>query len=223
MADGSATRPTHAALIALEDEGVRWCLLRGDPLVEADGDVDVLLSARDVPAAVARLLALGWQVTERGERRVTLAHGPPAGLPPARVDLASDLRFGAIGVPVEEILDRSTTSGAVRQPDPDDEFWLLVLHSLFDHGTMRPGHAHRLSLLAEHARPDGPLVSHVFARRSAWTPARVIELARAGDWVQLGEFVDRASGTSRMLRSGCRLSRRVARRLRQVAGRARSA
>lgn len=185
------------ALGALDEAGVRWCVLRGErELATLDGDVDLLVDARD-----------------RGRLRDTLVtrHGfaplPSAGRGPHRfyvaydtdsdawlkLDVVTELAFGRYQeLPTgaaTAVLERRRRFGTLAVPDPCDAFWAQLLHTLLDRARVRPesgrevgamargawGRSSPLSVLADAACPPG------------WDAARMLESAAAGQWDELSQ------------------------------------
>src|SRR4051812_46512009 len=122
---------------ALDRAGVRWCLLRGEPVPSPGGDVDVLVHPADL-ASVRRVLTAEGTFAEvhgwgRGAHhffvdRVPAEHGS------LKLDVVTDLEFGRYGeLPSrlgDSVLQRRRRDGALVRPAPDDGFWTLLLHVL---------------------------------------------------------------------------------------------
>jgi hypothetical protein len=195
----AAPEPVHpaiaAALGALDQVGVRWCLLRGEAdLRDLGGDVDLLIDRRDLrllrrtlvgPAGFARLPAWG-----RGPHRFFVARigGEDAAL---KLDVVTELCFGRYHElrtrTAAQVLARRRRDNALARPAPADEFWALLLHALLDRAEVRPAHARALAALSGGAQvEDGPLSPLVdLACPRGWDAARVAGAAAAGRFAEL--------------------------------------
>ena len=215
--DGPA--PVHPlvaqACAALDAEGVRWALLRGErDLGDPPGDVDLLIGGHSELHAVRRALRpLGIVAVPRlgagahehlwGYHRPTrrwvefdvewsLDFGPQLHF--TLNWLAPALRTGT----TQAVLARRRRAPGL--PDlwllhPDDGFWALLLHVVVDKATVVAQHADHLLELSGHATATSPLAEVVTALCPAgWDAARVIRCAQAGEWpalVGLGRLLAR--------------------------------
>jgi thymidylate kinase len=194
-----ATAPPipHAAVIsaikALDAAHVDWCILRGEAELDAPvGDVDLLVSARDMGRVTHALAASGYVLLPawgHGSHRFFVTYDQDSDTW-IKLDLVTELAFG----PWQSLRTRAAAACLVRRRrtgpvdvlDSDDAFWSLLLHCLLDRGTVPPRHARRLVELASAATGDSPMALEVLPCFPAgWDPARVVEHVRREDWVTL--------------------------------------
>ena len=189
---GSASaRLLPATIEALNAAGVRWCLLRGDPADAARGarDIDLLVDRADHERLAALLASSGFLRIPgygRGRTSFHVGYDREAGSW-VHLDVVADLAYG----PFAELktqaaagcLARRTRSGGVSTLDPDDAFWVLVLHCILEKEAVADRHRDRLQNLADTARDDGPMGRLVGSLLpGTWTSGRVRTVVRAGDW-----------------------------------------
>jgi thymidylate kinase len=178
---------------ALDDERVRWCLLRGHTELDAhEGDVDLLIHTDDrglAERALARLAFMPLAAWGRGTHRFFLTYDAADGAW-LKLDTVSALAYGPHGTidtrAAEGVLARRVLAGGLWLPMTTDRFWALLLHCMLDRGAIPERHAATLSELAPRATDDGPLAA--WFRRHAppgWPPERAIDMARAGAWATL--------------------------------------
>jgi thymidylate kinase len=196
---GFATAPpipqpiVTAAIEALDAAHVAWCVLRGEAELDAPvGDVDLLISARDLVCARNALAASGYLALPawgHGSHRFFVAYDRDTDAW-IKLDLVTELQFG----PWHSLrtraaaasLARRRRSGSVNVLDHDDAFWSLLLHCLLDRGSVPPRHAGRLVELASAATGDGPLAREVVPYLPpGWDATRVVEHVRRRDWATL--------------------------------------
>jgi hypothetical protein len=176
------------AFDALDEGGVRWCLLRGEDDPSGGKDVDVLVARSDRRALGAALSRTGFTPVPTwglGSHRFFLCRDPS----PDRwikFDVVTDLSFGD-GFALASAAEAACLARRARSSDlwilhPDDAFWALLLHRLLDKGSFDRGSAQRLHQLAPTARADGPL-AEAFARAcpAGWSVDAIIQAARRGD------------------------------------------
>ena len=183
------------ALGVLDEAGVHWCVLRGErELATLDGDVDLLVDARDHDRLRDALVTTHGFVplpsAGRGPHRFYAAYDADSdGW--LKLDVVTELVFGRYQeLPTgaaAEVLERRRRFGTLAVPDPCDAFWAQLLHTLFDRERVRPergrevgamargawGRSSPLSVLADTACPPG------------WDAARMLEAAAAGQWDEL--------------------------------------
>jgi hypothetical protein len=193
-APGAVHPAIAGALRAIDEAGVRWCLLRGAADLDGvSGDVDLLVDRRDLrllhgalgPAGFARMPAWG-----RRPHRFFVAHvaGEDTRL---KLDVVTELCFGRYHElrtrAAAPVLARRRRDGGLVRPAPADVFWALLLHALLDRGEVRPAHARELAAPAGEARVGGgPLAALVDAACPAgWDAARVADAAAAGRFSEL--------------------------------------
>jgi thymidylate kinase len=193
--------PKLAALFdALDGEGVRWCVLRGEgDLLAPAGDVDLLVLPEDLPRlrraaaglGFARLPARGY-----GSHAFLLAYDA-AGDVWIKLDVVTELAFGpgfALATGVErECVARRRHVGGIPLPAEEDAFWSLLLHVLFDKGgAVAAGERARLAELAPSAGTGGPLGRFVESLcPPGWSAQRVVGEVERGDWTSLGRLAPR--------------------------------
>jgi thymidylate kinase len=166
---------------ALEDSGMRWCLLRPPAMLTlAVGDIDLLVE----PASLDRIRAL--LVAER----FTLLPLGGRDLHAADYDRASD-RFLWLHIQTEyrvarEAVAARTVLDTVRRdplPRPADEllFWIVLLHDILDKREIPDRHRPELARLAEtDSGAAAPL--RAIAARHGLDPAASARWAREGRW-----------------------------------------
>lgn len=212
-----------AATSALDDAGIRFSRLRATRGPEAD-----LLVAPGSEAAVDRALAsVGYVHIARPGRGTHRAYHAVDGLSGswAKVDVVTRIDLG----PYQEVrtglatgfLDRATNPGPdAAEPstmDPDDAFWAVLLHELWDRpdpAIRRPDELRDMAAAAHHDSPAATAVRPLLP--SGVDPAWVIDRARAGDeapLVALGRRMRAGAGpTARARRIASRVVRWLDRR-----------
>ena len=171
---------TRRLLVALDEAGVRCCLLRP---TAGGGDVDMLVDTADQAAAVAvmarhRLLRLA--AYGRGTHAFYLGLDRSTGSW-VEFDLVTELTFGRHceirTAAAAACLARRHRQDGIWVLGTDDEFWTLLLHCLLDKGGFAERHVWRLKTLAPLASLDSPLVRAMPPRIDA---AALLAHARAG-------------------------------------------
>ncbi|MGH8901927.1 MAG: hypothetical protein ACRDYA_09655 [Egibacteraceae bacterium] len=186
----------HAVFQTLDREGLRWCLLRGEAQLEqASGDVDLLVSAVDLPRLWHAVGELGFAPVPAwgyGSHRFFVGYDPVTdGW--VKLDVVTELAFGpGFTLPTgaeAACLQRRCRQGHLAVLDDEDAFWALLLHQLLDKGSVAPDSATRLRELAAVTRADGPLATCVDGMcPPGWSAARLLGLARDDDWEALVAF-----------------------------------
>jgi hypothetical protein len=215
-----------APLHALDEAGVRWCVLRGEPGPSRPaGDLDLLVHRNDLPVlriCVARaggfapLPAWGG-----GGHRVFVGFDVACGRW-VKLDVVTRMSFGRHDeLPTraaDALLSRATRSDGLAVPAPADSFWALLLHLVLGRGSVRTEDADRLHDLA--AAADGaasPLADVVAATGIAGGPEWFVAAARDGRWDEiLGSAAGLRAGWPRsgpVRRAGRKLASRVLRRV----------
>lgn len=185
----------ECAFHALNEAGVRWCLLRGEAeLVDPRGDVDLLVDLRDRERCRAALCGGGFlyiPARGHGPHAFFVCHDPDDDRW-LKLDIVSELRFGAahaLSAPLEAgCLARCKQKGSVARLADDDAFWTLLLHCLLDKRTFPRDHAARLLAFVEGGavRVDSEPARLVAARCPAgWSPTRIVESVGRADWSDL--------------------------------------
>jgi thymidylate kinase len=180
------------AFEALERQGVRWCLLRGETLLQRPDDVDLLIAQPHGAVARAILENLGFvhlPAWGRGPHLFFLAYHQDTGSF-VRLDVVTELCFGAMQELESDLgqpcLARRRSSGGLAVLDADDAMWTLLLHCLVDKGHFAAHHRASLQRLVSEADGTGP-ARRIVATFSppGWTTARVVESLRLGRWETL--------------------------------------
>lgn len=189
-----APHPRLAGLFrALDEDGVTWCLLRGEAeLAEPPGDVDLLVP-REVLAgfrtAAERFDFMRVSAWGYGSHSFFVAYDVATDLW-LKLDLVTELAFGpnyelATGAEAE-CLARRRRVGAVWLLCEDDAFWTLLLHRIIDKSGVDARDAARLPVLAEAARTDGTLARLADSLCPPhWSASRLVATAKGRDWASL--------------------------------------
>jgi thymidylate kinase len=213
-----ALHPTLAALFAaLDRDGVRWCVLRGETdLLAPAADVDLLVAREDLPRMQRGAEALGFaRIPAWGYgSHVFFLTFDASGDLWIKLDVVTELAFGpgftlATGAEAE-CLERRRRAGGIPLLADEDAFWALLLHELLDkEGAVAPGEAARLAELARGPVRDGPLARFVESVCPAgWTADSIVGEVERGDWTALVDLAPRlASGWRR--RRGADVRRRA--------------
>jgi thymidylate kinase len=181
-----------SAFTALDEQGIRWCLLRNGDLGPPGGEVDVLVARSDLERARDALALLGFArlpVWGHGSHAFFLGYHVDTDLWVC-LDIVTDVRFGTyqgLRVPIEaELLARLERRDGVPVLAPDDAFWMLLLHSLLDKETVPVRHRARLQQLAPSAGDESMLARLLDpAAPFGWTLERVAESINSGDWAAI--------------------------------------
>lgn len=187
----------RAAFVALEQAGVRWCLLRTPSNLEAPTDDVDLLVARSDAGRIRDLLGPLGLVPLPGhdytDEAFFLMYHPPTDRW-IKVHTNTSLSFGRYQVHwaglEQACLARRRRDGALVLPDPDDAFWLLLLHCLLDkRGTFANHHRERLAELVGSGSMDGPVAQKFETIYPAgWDGPRILESVRNGNWAGLRDL-----------------------------------
>jgi hypothetical protein len=185
-----AVHPLLRALFrALDQDGVQWCLLRGEGALAAPtGDVDLLISGDHMLAAEEVIFSLGYAALPRHRgswHRFYLLRDPSSGQQ-LKLDVVVRLVFGrapAIASHLESsCLEHRTTVDGVQRLDRTDEFWTVALHCMLDKGGVSERRAAELTaLISQVQRPsEGErFVARVFG---ADAPGALLVAIANGDW-----------------------------------------
>ncbi len=188
--DLEAIRRTFAEL---DQDQVRWCLLRGEttPVVTGE-DVDLLISKRDLPRASELLRSLGYlqlAAWGRGSHRFYVAYDRDTGSF-VKFDVVTELSFGPHATietgTADACLARRVSDHGTWRLAAEDRFWALLLHCILDRRDLPDRHATVLRELAAQATGEGPLAAW-FAPNAPveWSPGRAIAAAAQGRWREL--------------------------------------
>lgn len=187
---------------ALVEADVAWLRLRPsapeDPRASAVGDEDVLIDRHDLERAREAARALGsveLPAPGRGGHRFWWAYEQGSGRW-TKLDVVTDLCFGPLGAlrstAAAACLERRQRLGAVPLARPDDAFWMLLVHDLFDRQAIPPEHRSWLGRTATAAAAEHPLAALVDpACPPGWDSRRLLDLARAADWTALEAIAPR--------------------------------
>lgn len=228
VADEVELHPILAALFAaLDGEGVRWCVLRGErDLLAPAGDVDLLVHPADLPRlrrsaedlGFGRLPAWGY-----GSHAFLLAYDASRDLW-IKLDVVTELAFGpgfSLATGVErECLARRRQAGGIPVLADEDAFWALFLHELLDkEGVFAAGDAVHLAELARGAGRGGPLARLVESLCPAgWSGERIVAEVQRGDWTSLAALAPCLAAAWRQRRRGDVRRRTIAGGFRRWAG-----
>jgi thymidylate kinase len=195
LAAGPARPALDAALDALDRQGVRWVLLRGDPraAAAANGDVDLLVERAAVRRLEAVLMPTGFAAVPRpghGSHRFFVAYDEQTDRW-LELDVVSELSFGRH----QELTTRAAKAclaARVRHASlwrlaPDDQLWALLLHYLLDKGTIPADRRTAvLEAVAASAGSGGALLDAVWDRLPPTVaPDDFLDAVRRRDWDEL--------------------------------------
>jgi thymidylate kinase len=174
--------------------GASWCVLRlpSGPR-NSDGDVDLLVEPTDLKLIWTVLTKLdfvrlpGW---EPGFHFLSY-HSPTDRW--LWLDIVTELSFGPGYVfrtgAEAGCLSRRQREGPIVTLAPDDRFWVLLLHCLLDKRSFPLRHRTHLQELASLASKNCSLAQTVArACPDHWDPARLVQYASDGSWIQLEGF-----------------------------------
>jgi len=195
--DGEAMAGSETLLAAvyraLDATAWPWAVLRGgEDSVARGGDVDVLMDRRALDAVRTDLRRLGMAAVpaagqgshrffvgfcERQQRWV-------------RLDVTTRVDFGPrqeyLTPVADRVLERRVRVQQRWQLCDDDAFWHLFLHRFLGN---RPVESLTLSLLAQHARPTGPLAGLIDSLETPGNSAgRLLALVRDQQWAELADI-----------------------------------
>jgi thymidylate kinase len=180
----------EAVFRAFEQEGVCWCVLRGEAnLAAPPGDVDLLVAPADLGRVRTVLEAHQFAPVSYSGRD---SHSLFVGYHPhtetwIMLDIVTELAYG----PFLDIqthaaagcLARRQRIGALYVLAPEDAFWTLLLHCIIDKGTFAHRHAVRLQELVDGAHTDSPLAQQITsACPPGWNAVRLVAGVKQGDW-----------------------------------------
>lgn len=223
----------------LDAAGVRWAVLR--PPSEVDGghgplEIDVLVDRDDLDRFEAVLAGRGatrHPAWGHGSHRFHFI-GPSTDGRWLKIDAVTELAFGpwlelAVDA-ADEVLARRNPGPDGWSLAPDDLFWAMLLHVLFDPSAPRPEarelRRRQLAALSTRASTDGPIPAAIrrAAGRAAWLD-EVVRAAADGDDRRLAALsprIRRALLHDRRWDAARRIARTAAaRRLRRVLAAAR--
>ena len=235
-ADPALGSPRHhpvlaEAFAALDDAGVRWCLLRDVGATQPPaGDVDLLVDPRDRRRADAALVRAGFEPhprPARGTHRTHLAHDVSSG-DWIKLDVVTDVAFGPQRswrpMSGDRVLARAIHDPSPPRPAADDATWLLTAHGLLDRGALssdrlaeaqrtaaRSTLAHPVAVSLERARPAGAGAAVVRAAMLRGDRERLATIGAVA-WSSLHRSLTRRERTRLRMRTAVqRLRRRLAR------------
>lgn len=209
-----------AAFAALEQAGVRYCLLRrpANPATP-EGDVDLLVDRADVVRMRTVLRRTGlvrFPSLGSGCEHVFLAYHAATDCW-IRLHIVTDLSFGRrrrLRTGAASVCLARRRTGVLVELMPEDEFWATLLHGLLDKTGIAARHRQRLREIAGAAEPGGPL-REVVERfcPAGWGAARMVECVRRDEWAELEQ---RAGCLAAAWRRRTPLSSRLAETMREV-------
>jgi hypothetical protein len=194
MKTRARVHPKLTALFrALDDEGVVWCLLRGEAdLAAPEGDVDLLVTRSNLPRVRRVAARLGFAAITAwgyGSHAFFVSYDALGDLW-LKLDLVTELAYGpnyslVTGAETECLERRRCVEGIWVLAD-DDAFWTLLLHRLLDKGGVGSRDAARLPVLAETARTDSTLARTVDSFcPPGWSAGSIVAAASRGEWASL--------------------------------------
>lgn len=210
----------------LDDEGVVWCLLRGEAdLALPEGDVDLLVAAADLPRLGRLAGQLGFAAVPAwgyGSHGFFVAYDASSDVW-IKLDVVTELAFGsdyALATGAEtECLERRRRVDGLPVLSDDDAFWTLLLHRILDKGDVGPRDAARLPLLAEGARTDSTLARTVESLcPPGWSAGAVVAAASRGEWGSLASLGPPLASAWRERRRADARRRTVVNRFRRWSG-----
>jgi thymidylate kinase len=181
---------------ALDDEGVVWCVLRGEEdLAVPEGDVDLLVEPSHLPRLRRLAARIGFASVKAwgyGSHVFLVAYDASDDLW-IKLDIVTELAFGAdYALATEaapEVLKRRSRVGGIWVLSEDDAFWTLLLHRLLDKGGVGSRDAARLPVLAKAARTDSTLARIIESLcPSGWSAGSIVSAAARGEWASLTEL-----------------------------------
>ena len=179
-----------AAFRALDDAGVRSCLLRGeDDLTAPAGDVDVLVAPADARRVGTALATVGFArlpAPGHGTHRFFLAYDPDddAWL---KLDVVTELAFGPQFAlrsrAAADCVRRRVRRDGIAGLDDADAFWCLLLHRLLDKRSIGATGARLARLAAAPGAARSPLAAALdgLAAHGGGGAGSLLEAARRGD------------------------------------------
>jgi thymidylate kinase len=214
--------PTLAGLFAdWNEQGVEWCLLRGAAALDAPrGDLDLLVAPADLTCARASAERRGF-VPVPGRRHGThLLQYDRAAACWLWLHIVTDLAFGPYrGLETgagAECLARRRRDGVVARLAAEDEFWVLLLHTLLDRRAIASRHRDRLGVLARELplRLGGGRLAAALQSVAPpeWVAERVVAAVRASSWHAL-EALTPGLAAAAARRARVSVLTRVARRI----------
>jgi thymidylate kinase len=178
---------------ALDQAAVNWCALRCESGLDSPrGDVDLLVSPGDMRRVEQIFQGLGLASLPslgRGSHRFFLTYHPATDCW-LEIDVVSELSYGrhfTLRTYAEAAsLARRQRAGDLFVLAPDDAFWTLLLHCLFDKRAFTTHHAASLQVLLISARADSPIAEMLEGLcPDGCTPSRIMEDVRCGNWAAL--------------------------------------
>lgn len=155
-------------------------------------DVDLLVDRESVADAHSLLHSLGFMrvpTLGRGTHRFYLAYDPSEDQW-IKLDVVTELSFGPCFAfrtkAAHGCLIRRQRDGPLHTLAPDDAFWTLLLHCMFDKGRFSPKRTLRLLQLHPAARGDGvwsDLISSICP--PGWNAATILDMVCSGTWAAL--------------------------------------
>ncbi len=168
-------------LVALDQGGIRWSLLRPRAtVVLPEGDVDVLVAPADVERVSDALAAAGYvRMPVEGPDVHVATYDEEAGRF-VWIHVQAELRIAGASLPAEAVLADADVDGL---PQPADSWllWILLLRALVDKGELPERHRPYVQALAQRWS-GGPPALESLAQQHGLEPSEVVAIAAAGDW-----------------------------------------
>jgi thymidylate kinase len=182
---------------ALQQSGVRWCLLRPAPmLAQAAGDIDLLVEPSSLEHVRELLVDEGFVALPVQARDLHLLDYDRDGDRFLWLHVQTQVRLGRDALAARTVLD---TVERDPLPQPADEwlFWILLLHDIVDKHEIPERHRPELARLAG-AAGEGAAPLRAIAQRQGLDPEVLMALVRAGDWVQLHALAGNRTSPARL-------------------------
>ncbi len=184
-------------MVACNDSGVRWALLRGRANLGVGHDEDLLV-AREHQSAFEELVREAGGVVSPG--RLHVSHrsyriGRP--LSDALVlDVVTGLTYNRqLQIPSgleAGCLDRRIRDGWLYEFEPTDQFWAVLLHCLFDKRCVTERRARELTeTLPQLTRPSEGEMFTAQLLPPGWCPQRLVDCVEGREWASLQSLADK--------------------------------
>lgn len=176
---------------------VRWCLVRLPSSFSAPaGDIDLLVDRVDNVRIRRILRTLGFgalPVWGRRDPEVFYVLYHPSTGRNLCLHVVTELAFGP-GHTIRthaaaRCLRRRRKRGVLFEADPQDAFWIMLLHCLLDKGELTSRYHTSLQQLAVSAQMDHELANTIEALSPVgWDASKMTNRARHGDWTSLNRL-----------------------------------
>ncbi|MGH2427404.1 MAG: hypothetical protein ACRDGV_00760 [Candidatus Limnocylindria bacterium] len=214
----SAVHPVLRQLFAaLEQNRVRWCVLRGEDRLDGTaGDVDILVAGGDRERLRRIASELGFaRIPSWGyvSHLFLLAYDPRSDRW-LKLDVVSELAFGpyySLLLPAadESLLHRRTQDGVALLSD-SDAYWALALHALLDKREVTDSQAARLKELEPRTSGRGAIERELTRLAPDGWIGRFKRSLERGESVGFGQYADELSRAWTRRQRGASWRRRIA-------------